>query len=69
MCVSLGGAHRSRCRMILVMTLVAMMGLARMLPNSLVMVRGSTMVTWEGGGEKHSSSKNVESLSILEFDH
>lgn len=43
-------AHSSECSMILVVTLVAMMGLARILLNSFVMVRGSTMVTWMGEG-------------------
>ena len=51
------------------MTLVAMIGLAKMLPNSLVMVRGSTMVTWE---RRSYSSSNVfdqeDHTSILARD-
>ncbi len=39
--------------MILVVTLVAMMGLARILLNSFVMVSGSTMFTWRRRQETH----------------
>ena len=40
-----GVSHSCWWRMIFVLTFVAMMGLARILENSLVMVSGSTVVT------------------------
>ena len=44
------------CSTILVLTLVAMMGLARMLENSLVMFRGSTIVTYSRKKTLHQQS-------------